>query len=147
MRLPQEVCQLALGNQWEQFDSIIDSQFLHPLVPQGKLADLLRQSHIVVSPSTHDGSPNTLLEAMACGCFPIAGNIDSIREWLIDGENSLLVDPGDHRALAAAIIRAIKDQKLRQQAVNANFDMIRTRANYQAVKAQASQFYTEVLGQ
>jgi hypothetical protein len=29
--------------------------------------------------STHDGTPNTLLEAMACGCTPVAGiSIDSV---------------------------------------------------------------------
>jgi len=117
------------------------------LIPQGRLADLFRQSQIVVSPSTHDGSPNTLLEAMACGCFPVAGDIESIREWLVDSENSLLVDPGDPAALAAAILRAIEDTAFRERAVAANLEMIRQRANFETVMVQAHNFYAEVLGQ
>ena len=34
----------------------------------------------------HDGTPNTLLEGMACGCLPVAGDLDSIREWLKPGQ-------------------------------------------------------------
>ena len=135
------------AQKWVQEYGLEEAVELLPLIPQGRLADLLRQSHIVVSPSTHDGSPNTLLEAMACGCFPVAGNIESIREWLTDGENSLLVDPGDHRSLAEAIITAIEVKDLRQTAVSANLEMIRLRANYLTVMTQASQFYAEVLGQ
>ena len=85
---------------------------LLPLIPQGRLADLFRQSHIVVSPSTHDGTPNTLLEAMACGCFPVAGNIESIREWLVDGENSLLVDPGDPEPWRRPILRCNRGNRI-----------------------------------
>lgn len=133
------------AQRWVQEYGIERAVELLPLVPQGRMAELFRQAHIVVSPSTHDGTPNTLLEAMACGCFPVAGDIESIREWLTDGENGLLVDPGDHRALADAILRGIEDQALRQQAVAANLEMIASRANYQAVMVRAGQFYAEVL--
>ena len=132
---------------WVQEYGIQESVELLPLIPQGRLADLFRQSHLVVSPSTHDGSPNTLLEAMACGCFPVAGDIESIREWLVDGENSLLVDPGNPDALAAAILRAIEDTAFRERAVAANLEMIRQRANFETVMVQAHNFYAEVLGQ
>jgi glycosyltransferase involved in cell wall biosynthesis len=119
---------------------------LLPLVPQGQLADLYRQALVVVSPSTHDGTPNTLLEALACGCFPVAGDIESIREWLSDGENALLVDPADPRALAGAIIRAIRDKEFRLAAKAANIQMVAARAEYSSVMAQAEAFYREVLG-
>jgi len=135
------------AQKWVQEYSLEQAVELLPLVPQGRMAELFRQAHVVVSPSTHDGTPNTLLEAMACGCFPVAGDIESIREWLTDGENGLLVDPADHRALAAAIVRGIEDQALRRQAVAANLEMIDKRANFQAVMAQAEQFYAEVRGQ
>ncbi len=134
------------AQKWVQEYSLEHAVELLPLVPQGRMAELFRQAHIVVSPSTHDGTPNTLLEAMACGCFPVAGDIESIREWLTDGENGLLVDPGDPRALADAIVRGIEDQALRRQAVAANLEMIAARANFQAVMVQAEQFYAEVLG-
>ncbi len=78
------------------------------------MAQLFRRAMVAVSPSEHDGTPNTLLEAMACGCFPVAGDIESVREWLVDGENALLVNPADPQVLAAAIIRALDDAGLRR---------------------------------
>jgi glycosyltransferase involved in cell wall biosynthesis len=134
------------AQEWVKDYGIEKSVELLPLIPQGKIADLFRKAHIIVSPSEHDGTPNTLLEAMACGCFPVAGNIESIREWLVDGQNSLLVDPADPQSLADAIIKAIGDHTLRTGAVQANLKMIKQRANFQTVMTQARQFYTGVLG-
>jgi len=112
-------------------------------IPHGQMADLFRQAHIVVSPSTHDGTPNTLLEAMACGCFPVAGDIESINEWLTHAENSLLVDPADPQMLAQAILQAIEDHSLRQRAETINAQLIAERANFRTVMTQAEQFYSE----
>lgn len=137
----------AQAQKWVAEYGLSDAVELLPRVPQGQMADLYRQAHIVVSPSTHDGTPNTLLEAMACGCFPVAGNIESIREWFTDGKNALLVDPGDPAALAEAIIRAIEDTALRQSARQANQQLIAERAEYNAVMTQAEAFYREVLGE
>ncbi len=61
------------------------------LPPQNRseMAALFRRSRLSVSPSNHDGTPNTLLEAMSCGCLPVAGDLESYprmdypcREWL-----------------------------------------------------------------
>lgn len=134
------------AQKWVADYQIGEAVELLPRVPQGKLADLYRRAHVVVSPSTHDGTPNTLLEAMACGCFPVAGDIESIREWLKDGENALMVDPGDPQALAAAIIQALRNADLRRSAREANRKLVAERAIYSAVMAQADSFYKEVLG-
>ena len=128
----------------EQLD-IAEAVELQPMMPQNVLADQLRRAHIVVSPSTHDGSPNSLLEAIACGCFPVAGNIESIREWIRDGENGLLVDPTDPKALAQAIITGVADSQLRKQARETNFRLIDEFAAYDKVMPQANHFYQEVL--
>ncbi len=42
---------------------------LLPPVSRSEVADLFRLADVAVSPSEHDGTPNTLLEAMACGCI------------------------------------------------------------------------------
>ena len=41
------------------------------------MAALFRQAQVMLSITTHDGTPNTLLEGLASGCFPIAGDIES----------------------------------------------------------------------
>jgi glycosyltransferase involved in cell wall biosynthesis len=114
--------------------------------PHAEMAEVYRRAMIVVSPSTHDGTPNTLLEGLACGCFPIAGDLDSIREWITDGQNGLLIDSGNPAALANAIIKAIKDKDLRAKAAGLNHEIIATRAEYARNMAKVEEFYQMVIG-
>ena len=66
---------------------------LLPLLPQEQLWNLFSQAHIFASISSHDGTPNSFLEAIACGCFPVVGDIESLREWVVPGVNGLVVEP------------------------------------------------------
>ena len=118
---------------------------LLPRLARSQMADLFRRAHVVVSPSTHDGTPNTLLEAMACGSFPIAGDLESLREWITPPLNGLLVDPRDPRALAEAIIQALKDPILRQKALEWNVRLIAERAAYERVMPAAADFYSSLV--
>jgi glycosyltransferase involved in cell wall biosynthesis len=117
---------------------------LLPKVPHSQMARLYQEALIAVSPSMHDGTPNTLLESMACGCFPIAGDIESLREWIIPGENGLLVDPSDPKALAQAIVTSLNDETLRLRAAQQNLQLISTKAAYPKVMAQAEGFYHSI---
>ncbi len=118
---------------------------LLPARPHAQMAELFRAAQVVVSPSTHDGTPNTLLEAMACGCFPVAGDLESIREWITPGENGLLIDPGDPQALAASILHAINDPALRRLAAEKNAVIIAERAEYTRNLARVVEFYKKLL--
>jgi len=109
--------------------------------PHLEMATLFRSAQVVVSPTTHDGTPNSLLEGMACGCFPVAGDLDSIREWIRPGENGLLVDAGDPQALATAILCALNDAALRSRAAELNTALIAERAEYTGGMARAAEFY------
>ena len=138
-----------LGNpvaeRWVRQLNIAGSVRLLPTMSREELASLFAAARVSVSPSSHDGTPNTLLEALAGGCFPIAGDIESVREWIVDGENGLLCRPEDPSALAACIVRALLDSDLRTQATAANRKLVRQRAEYQRVMESAEYFYDEVL--
>ncbi len=114
--------------------------------PHAEMAEVYRSAQILVSPSTHDGTPNTLLEGMACGCFPVAGNLESLREWITDGINGLLVDAGDASALAEAIVRAVKNKDLRERAAGQNRAIIAERAEYARNMAKVEDFYRTIIG-
>lgn len=118
---------------------------LLPQVPHQRMADLFRLAQIMVSPSIHDGSPNTLLEGMSCGCFPIAGTTESLQEWIDDGVNGLLCDPTSPESLAQAILKALDDDALRKRARIHNLRLIAERADYQRVMVTAEQFYRLIL--
>lgn len=59
-----------------------------------------------------DGLPVALLEAMAAGCAVVASAVPGIVDVVQDGENGLLVPPGDAAALAAALERLLGDADL-----------------------------------
>jgi glycosyltransferase involved in cell wall biosynthesis len=114
---------------------------LLPPVPYSRMGELYRRAAILVSPSVHDGTPNTLLEGMASGCFPVAGELESVREWITDGENGLLADVTDPHNLAESIVKALKNKDLREQAAGLNAKHIAERAEYQACMSKAGIFY------
>ncbi len=70
------------AEQWIKELGIGHAVELLPPMPHSKMAKVFRRAQVVASPSIHDGTPNTLLEGIACGCFPIAGDLESIREWI-----------------------------------------------------------------
>jgi len=133
------------AEEWLERLPIAHAVRLLPAVSRAEIAALFRLADITVSPSDHDGTPNTLLEGMACGAFPVAGNIESVREWLDDGINGLLCNQGSPESLAAAILRALNDHALRQQAAVHNQRLIAERADHQRVMAQAEAFYTKLI--
>lgn len=132
--------------RWLQELNIASAVSLLPIQTRSQMGELFRKSGIVVSPTTHDGTPNSVLEAMACGCFPVVGDIEALREWIIHGENGLLVNPRDPAALAEAILTAIKQPDLRARAAKINTRLIAEKADYRRVMSQAEGFYRELVG-
>jgi glycosyltransferase involved in cell wall biosynthesis len=53
-------------------------------------------------------------EAMACGIPVVATRLEGVREILRDGQEALLVTPGQSEPLAAAILRVARDSDLRR---------------------------------
>jgi glycosyltransferase involved in cell wall biosynthesis len=81
---------------------------------------------------------------MACGCFPIAGDLESIREWIRHGENGLLVDATSPEELAHAILKALENENLRREAAGLNHQLIMERAEYTRCMSQAREFYKRI---
>jgi len=98
------------------------------LVPQARVADELRRAAVVVVPFLRAGmterhtSPLKVFEAMAAGRPIVASDLPSSREVLRDGENALLVPPGDESALADAVRRLLSDSGLATRLARAAWD-------------------------
>src|SRR5581483_1025605 len=118
---------------------------LLPPLPHAQMAEVFRRAQIVVSPSVHGGTPNSLLEGLACGCFPVAGDLESIREWITPGENGLLVDAANPQNLADAILEGLENKNLRQKAAGLNAEIIQQRAEYARTMKRVEEFYQKVI--
>ncbi len=142
------VC-FSMANQPEALEWVKQLQIerqvlLLPLMPQEVLWAIFRRAKVTVSVSQHDGTPNSLLEAMACGCLPVTGDIESMREWIVPGKNGLLVDPNDPEDLARAVIIALTNESLRESAAQLNDVRIRERADISSVLTKIEVFYNQL---
>jgi glycosyltransferase involved in cell wall biosynthesis len=150
-QLPQAtfLCPCMAGQaealRWVEKLGIASHVRLMPALPQALLWELFQRAEVLASISQHDGTPNSVLEGMACGCFPIAGDIESLQEWITPGVNGLLVDPGDSSAVAEAILQALRDSDLRCRAAQINYGIIQERAEVGKVRKQVEEFYQKVL--
>jgi len=133
------------AERWiEKLDLSAAVQLL-PKVSRQEMAEFFRASSVTVSPSTHDGTPNTLLEGMACGSYPVASDLDSIREWIDPGVNGSLINPGEPDQLARAVIDALNDQELRKRASGYNLALINKKAEYKVSMQKVLGFYREFI--
>jgi glycosyltransferase involved in cell wall biosynthesis len=116
-----------------------------PMIPWGEMVNYYRMADVIVSPGVHDGTPNSLLEGMACGAFPVVGDIESVRDWVEDGVNGILCDPSSVDSQTEATLRALGDADLRARAAKHNFRLIQESAERSDVMGRAEDFYQRVL--
>ena len=72
------------------------------------LWSLMKRVHVLVSVSFFEGSPNVVLEGMACRCPLIVSRIPAHRELLDEGM-AIFVDPHQPRDVADAIVSVLND--------------------------------------
>lgn len=97
-------------------------------VPQARVGHELARASVVAVPFLRSAmterhtSPLKAFEAMAAGRPLVVTDLPSSRELLRDGENALLVPPGDVAALAAALSRLLADRPLAERLARTAFD-------------------------
>jgi glycosyltransferase involved in cell wall biosynthesis len=100
--LERRMQQLGLGGRVRFLGSVSRSAVLR----------LFRASDASLLPSAWENFPHTVVEALAVGCPVIATSVGGVPEVVRDGENGLLVPPGDAQALAGAVRRFFSDPEL-----------------------------------
>ena len=87
----------------------------HGYVNEEKKKHLMQSAWIFVITSRKEGWGLTVIEANACGTPAIAYNVPGLRDSIRNGETGLLVDKNNIDNLAEAIIKVLKDEKLREK--------------------------------
>lgn len=113
-------------------------------VSYDRMPEVLRSSTVYVSTSLTDGSSLSVLEAMGCGVFPVVTDIPANREWIADGENGFLVPTDRPERLAARIVAALRDERLRENARERNLCLVRERGSYTSNLALVEGLYRDV---
>ena len=113
----------------------------HDMLPQDELFAQMGQARVVIAPSLIDGTPNVMLEAMAAGALPILSPIDSIQEWITDGQNGLLAHALYPDQVAAAVRRGLLDDELFAKAQRLNWEIVCQRADRREVRQEVLEYY------
>ncbi len=103
----------------------------------------LNLAQIVVMVPQSDGMPNTLLEAMACGAFPVLNKLPQYEEIIKSEWNGLLVDalPG---AIAMAMQDALANVQFRREAARRNRDLIEAIGNQDDEMVRMEHWYDQL---
>jgi glycosyltransferase involved in cell wall biosynthesis len=80
-----------------------------------ELMKLYERADVFVFPTLGDSLPLVIMEAMASGLPVITTAVGAIAEEVEDGVTGFLTPPEDHRALANATLKLVRDVELRRQ--------------------------------
>jgi glycosyltransferase involved in cell wall biosynthesis len=109
--------------------------------PKEEVAELMREADLFVLPSLFENLPCVLIEAMASGLPFVATDVGGIPE-LLDGAGGFLCPPGDARALAETILRAL--DRLTEIDPHLLADRARRRFGYGPFEGTWTQIYGEL---
>lgn len=79
------------------------------------LSSLYAKADIFVAPSLYENLPIRILEAMSCESAAVASNICAIPEAITNGENGMLISPGNVDELAKVTTMLLDDDELRSR--------------------------------
>jgi glycosyltransferase involved in cell wall biosynthesis len=104
-------------------------RFVGDLPGEQEIADLYRAADVAVSVPSSDGTPSSVLEALACGAVPVVSDLPSLHEWVDHEKQALVVPVHDVPALGASISRLLADADLRRTMAAWGAEMVRERAD------------------
>jgi glycosyltransferase involved in cell wall biosynthesis len=93
----------------------VPARFGGPAAP-GELADIYANAHAFALVSTYEPFGVTLREAAAAGLPLIASRrAGAVGDVAVDGENAVVIDPGDRGQITAALRRLVRERELRER--------------------------------
>lgn len=107
---------------------------------------LMGSAVLYIGNSTSDGMPNTLLEAIIMGAFPIQSNPGGVTaEIITPNKNGFLIDnPNDINAISDLILKAIQNPNLVQQAFKINQEIAKERLAYTENQEKIVALYQQI---
>lgn len=101
------------------------TRFLGQIEWGSQLFSIMRETDVLVLPSTSEGLPLVLVEAMSQGLPVVATAVGGIPEVIENRVSGLLVPPDSPDDLAEAIMEAISDLQLRDTMIAHGFEVAR----------------------
>lgn len=130
---------------WQAHRSLRRRVRFHGEAPSRALDTLYETCDLLVAPSRYESFGLIYVEAMARGKAVIGTTAGGIPEVVRDAETGLLVPPDDPEALAAAIIRLLRDDEYRRSLGQAGYGRYRAEFSAWKMAGRMLDFYREVI--
>ena len=109
------------------------------------VATVLSKSRIFVLSSDEEGMPNTLIEAMACGCACVSTDCNfGPSELINNGVNGMLVETGNDVQIANALDKILSDERFGEYLSN-NAKLISKELSMDAVAQKYKTYFTSLI--
>jgi glycosyltransferase involved in cell wall biosynthesis len=141
------LCPAMEGSAWAK-EQVSNLDLTHnvqllPSLSQSHLAQLMAASDVLVSIADHDGTPNSMLEAIETGCIPVVADIESSHEWIVHGENGFIVNPGSPEQLSEVLIDILSDPTSWKGIIEKNALSVSPRSQRPATIRRVLNFYRD----
>src|SRR5215207_5078792 len=103
------------------------------------------EADVYLSASDIDNMPNSIIEAFACGLPVVTSRAGGIPYVVEHGRNGLMVDCGDHDALAATALRLLDDSLLAQRLIAEGLRDVQQHYTWEAVSGSWATLYRELM--
>ena len=119
---------------------------IRPRVPRNELLELMRRARVLLVPSLVDGVPNSLYEAMINGTFPIVSPLDTIKPVVENETNVLFARNLYPEEISRALVRAMSDDILVDEAAKNNLRLVKRIASRQEISKRVVAYYNDMAG-
>jgi len=135
-----------MASVWERARALGVEAVLHLPGQRRDIPAVLRSLDVFALPSLWEAFPITVLEAMAAARPVVASRVTGVPEAVLDGQTGLLVEPGDAKAFAEAMLILLRKEAMRadlgaagRQRIEAHFRRDQMLSRLTAVYATALQ--------
>ncbi|MFZ2097927.1 MAG: glycosyltransferase family 4 protein, partial [Anaerolineales bacterium] len=135
---------MALDRRIKQLGVVNHVRWLPATRNRNELSNWYHHSDVVVSVPSSDGTPVTVLEAMACGKPVICTDLPSLREFITSGENGYLVPVRQVSPLAEAIIQLISQPDQAKEFSRKAHQLVAEKADFEVEMKRMETIYYQL---
>ncbi|HVP10563.1 MAG TPA: glycosyltransferase [Phycisphaerae bacterium] len=147
--MPLQAVLLGDGPERPRIESLIRKKGLSSAIRMALWSDRvlgwLKAADLLLFPSLTEGSPNVVLEAMACGCAVVASDVPACRELIDSGVHGWLCRSDDLEGLVAAVLLASSDTAARRRCADAARRRVEEGHAMQAIVHQWEMLFEQVV--